>query len=121
MAQSFDRMDQIAQEMHRKLAGLIQAEVRDPRIGLVTLSRIVVSRDLAHATVYITTLSEEAKARLDSVNALNRAAGFLRTRLAKSSTLRGVPRLIFREDVALQASQRVHSLMTKVALQRQES
>ena len=116
MAQSFDRMDQIAEEMHRKLAGLIQAEVRDPRVGIVTLSRIVVSRDLGHATVYVTTLSDDAEKRAESVKGLNRAAGFLRTRLAKSLTLRGVPRLSFRDDVALQTSQRVHMLMTQVAL-----
>ena len=118
MKRSFDRMDQISASMHRKLAELIQTEVRDPRVGLVTISRTSVSRDLANATVFVTMCSDDPEARRASLTALQSAAGFLRTRLSQAATTRIVPRLIFREDRALQASQRVHSLMTQVAQQR---
>jgi len=74
----FNRTRRIAEQLQRELAQLIRDEVKDPRLGLVTVVGAKVSRDLSHARIYVTLLSGDAEARKTSVDILNRSAGMLR-------------------------------------------
>ncbi len=108
----FSRVDRIAELIQRKLAELIQKEVKDPRLqGFVTVAAVKVSKDLSHAKVYFTIFNgDPSKAQV----VLNNAASYLRTVLAKSLTLRVVPQLHFVHDVSLEYGNRLSRLIDEV-------
>jgi len=81
MPREFSRGRRVADLIQRELAILLQREVKDPRIGMITVNEVTVSRDLAYADVYFTVLPDEH--HVESVGILNSAAGFLRSQLAK--------------------------------------
>ena len=99
MAKEYARTQRVADYLQRELAAVIQHQVRDPRVGMVSVTGVDVSRDLGHARIYYTVLgvdsSEDAK---ESTEALNKAAGFLRSQLSKDSSMRSVPQLRFYFD-----------------------
>ena len=99
MAREFQRSDRVSDFLRKELATLLQFELRDPRVGMVSITSVDVSRDLAYARVYCTVLGkEDIEAAEESLAALNKAAGFLRTRLSKGSKMRTVPQLRFLYD-----------------------
>ena len=114
MAKEFHRADRVADAMRRELARLIQHEVRDPRVGMVNVNDVEVSRDLATAKVFVTLVGEDDRNKIDiSMEALNKAAGFLRTQLAKEIQMRSIPRLHFRYDETSVRGQHLSALIDK--------
>lgn len=109
MAREFSRSQRVAAQIQRELAELIQFEVKDPRVGLVTVSAVEVTRDMAHAKIYITMLdSEKAEGALV---ALNHAAGFLRRELGKRMKLRVTPQLVFVYDASVERGANLNALI----------
>jgi ribosome-binding factor A len=99
MAKEYNRTDRVADYLKRELASLLQFEVRDPRVGMVSITDITVSKDLSHARVYCTVLGKEDEEQAkESLQALNKAAGFMRTQLSKDSNMRTVPQMRFYFD-----------------------
>ncbi|EPJ50783.1 MAG: ribosome-binding factor A [Osedax symbiont Rs2] len=117
MAKEYSRTQRIAEQMQRDLAQLIQREVKDPRLGMVTISFIKVARDLGYAEVYFTVMPFGDQKEEDAVKAaaevLKDAAGFLRTELARDMQLRTVPKLRFHYDASIDRGRRLHSLIEK--------
>ncbi|MBA2649420.1 MAG: 30S ribosome-binding factor RbfA [Legionella sp.] len=112
MSNNFKRTDRIAEMIQRKLAQIIPLEVRDPRLtGLVTISAVKVTADLSHAKVYFTVFNDDKVAAL---SVLNSSAGYLRSTLARSVTLRTVPQLHFIYDESIEYGQRLSRLIDKV-------
>ena len=109
MPREFNRSERVAGTLRRELAQLIQLEVKDPEVGFVGLSDVEVSRDLAHAKVFITVFEPEKA--VSSVKALNRAAGYLRRRLGQKMRIRSVPELHFEHDASVETGQRMDSLI----------
>jgi ribosome-binding factor A len=107
----YSRTDRIAELIGRQLAVLVQREIRDPRLGMVTISHVKVTRDLAFATVYVTVMDGSDKDK--SLAALNHAAGYLRRLLADSIKIRTLPALTFVYDEALYRGMRVASIIEK--------
>lgn len=103
MAQEYSRTQRVADQIQRELAALIQREVKDPRVGVATVSAVEVSRDLSHAKVFVTVLNggEDQQEITESVKALNNASGFLRSQLGQRMKLRIVPTLRFHFDDSL--------------------
>ena len=96
MGKEYSRTQRVADYLQRELAGLIQHEVRDPRVGMVSITGVEVSRDLAHAKVFYTLLGcESDEDAAESTEVLNKAAGFLRSQLSRDSSMRTVPQLRF--------------------------
>lgn len=95
--QQHGRATRVADQIHRNLAVLIQRELKDPRLGLITINEVKVSRDLAWADVYFTALGEE-----DPTEVLQHAAGYLRGELARGLGTRVTPRLRFHYDHSLE-------------------
>jgi ribosome-binding factor A len=116
MAKDYSRTQRVGDYLQRELASLIQQEVRDPRVGMVSITGVDVSRDLGHARIYVTELgknsSEEAK---ESVDALNKAAGFLRSQVSRDSNLRTVPQLRFYFDTSVGRGRDLDALIRKAA------
>ena len=113
MAREFSRTERVGDYLQRELAVLIQRELRDPRLGMVSVTAVRVSRDLAHARVYITLLGcDSEKAAQPSVDVLNGAAGFLRSQLSRDATMRSVPRLRFVFDESVGRGRQLEALIS---------
>ncbi len=104
------RTEQVALEVQRHLGDLLLTEVRDPRVGFVTITAVEVSPDLEHARVHVSVLGEESDEKL-SLLALRKAAGFLRTELGKRMRLRTVPQLRFEADPTTKQAIRIGQLL----------
>ena len=98
MKKEFSRTDRIGELVQRELSKLIQQEIKDPRIGIVTITEVRVTKDLAHAKVYTSMLAKSEDEILIAVEVLNKAASFLRGQLAKTVKLRKMPELHFTFD-----------------------
>jgi ribosome-binding factor A len=107
----YSRAERIGDQIQRELAMLIRQEIKDPRLGMVTVAAVRVSSDLGHARVYVTVLDgADADA---SVRILNRAAPFLRHALGRRIVMRAVPELRFVYDKAQEAGVRLASLIER--------
>ncbi|MGR2740691.1 30S ribosome-binding factor RbfA [Billgrantia sp. Q4P2] len=108
----FKRTDRVGDQLQKELAVLIQREVKDPRLGMVTVSGVTVSRDLGYADVYVTLLGEDSPERIkENLKVLKQAAGFLRSQIARRIKLRHVPELRFHYDESVVRGQRLSSLI----------
>ena len=102
MAREFSRQERVADYLQRELSTLIQQELRDPRLGMISVTAVEVSRDLAHAKVYFTRLgSDSAEEAEPAAAVLDGAAGYLRSLLARDARMRTVPRLRFVFDTSV--------------------
>src|SRR5258706_14561978 len=110
------RLRRVADQIQRELSELLRAELKDPRVGMITLTGVEVSPDLAHAKVFFTTLADAES--LKSIEAgLERAAGFLPVQLGKRLSLRVTPAIRFKHDVSVEPgvrpSQRLRVAVTR--------
>lgn len=110
MGKAFLRTGRVAEQIQRELADLIQMEVKDPRVGLVTLTGVEVTQDYAHAKVYFTTMKSAEQAP-KAQSGLEHAAGFLRTQLAHRMKLRIMPQLHFIYDTSVENGVRLSQLI----------
>lgn len=118
MPREFGRVDRVADFLLRELSVLVRSEVRDPRVGNVTITHVKVTRDLAWADVRICCLGgADSEQRSVTVKALARAAGFLRSQLARHSTMRAMPKLRFHYDEGIDESIRMSDLIGRVRAQ----
>lgn len=111
MAQEYPRTRRVGEQIRRELAQLLRAEVRDPRIVMVSITMVNVSRDLAHARVYFTFLGD-ADERGDVTTHLNQLAPMLRRELGRLMRIRTIPKLDFVYDEAVEKGARLYSLIT---------
>ncbi len=116
MAKEYARTQRVADYLQRELAALIQHEVRDPRVGMVSITGVDVSRDLGHARVYYTRMgADSAEEASESTEALNKAAGFLRSQLSRDSNMRMVPQLRFYFDTSVGRGRNLEDLIRRAA------
>jgi ribosome-binding factor A len=118
MPREFSRAARVAEQIQRDLSDLIRRGVKDPRVGMITITAVDVTRDLSHAKVYVTSLAgSESSER--SVQALQHAAGFLRNQLARMLKVRSVPQLQFLYDPSIERGVALsHLIDTAVAADR---
>jgi ribosome-binding factor A len=110
MPREFHRSRRIEEQIHRALVELVRREVRDPRVGAITITAVEVSRDLSHARVFF--LPFDSTRPSDGVlQALTSAAGFLHIQLRKHLKLRQVPELRFQIDETIDKGARLSSLI----------
>ncbi|MFT4519813.1 MAG: ribosome-binding factor A [Halioglobus sp.] len=116
MAKEYTRTQRVADHLQREVAALIQHEVRDPRVGMVSITGVDVSRDLGHAKIFFTRMgsdsTEEAK---EATEVLNKAAGFLRSQLSRDSSMRTVPQLRFYFDSSVGHGRDLEDLIRRAA------
>jgi len=110
MPKDFPRARRIADQIQRELSEIIRMEIKDPRVGMVTITDVEVTRDNEHAKVFFTVLGDPAQQEAAS-RALSHAAGFLRTELAQRLQLRTVPQLRFDYDVSVERGVRLSNLI----------
>lgn len=110
MPRDYPRSRRIADQIQRELSEIIRLELKDPRVGMVTIIDVEVSHDQSHARVFFTSLGD-ADDVADSVKGLQHAAGFLRSELAHRMKLRVVPQLQFKYDESVERGMRLSSLI----------
>jgi ribosome-binding factor A len=115
MAREFKRTDRVAEQLQRELAQIIQLEIKDPRVGMVTVCAVDLSRDLHYATVYVTFLGieETIDATQSAIDVLNEAAGFIRIQIGKRMRMRAVPHVKFLFDESISRGRDLSSLISK--------
>lgn len=112
MPKEFSRAERVAQLIQRKLAHLIQREVKDPRLAsFITVSDVEVSSDLSHAKVYISCLNSSDDEVKQTLEILKKASGYLRTKLGKDLKLRLTPELHFHYDSSITYGNRLSKLI----------
>ncbi|THF67129.1 30S ribosome-binding factor RbfA [Pseudothauera nasutitermitis] len=110
MAKEFSRGQRVAEQIRRELAELIRLEVKDPRVGFISLTEVEVTPDYAHAKVYFTSMHGEEG--LDEILAgLRRASGFLRRELGRRVRIHTTPELHFQYDKSLEQGSRLSRLI----------
>jgi ribosome-binding factor A len=113
------RADRVGHLIQESLAGALTTKVKDPRVGFVTVTGVVVSHDLSYADVRVSVMgTEEDKAA--AVEGLQSARGFLRTHLAHTLTMRTVPELRFQLDRGLEHAARINELLAEVRRETDE-
>jgi ribosome-binding factor A len=107
------RAERVAREVQRELADLVRREVKDPRVGFVTITRVEVSADLREAKAYFMPLGDAAD-RDEVAAGLTAAAPFLQGRLGRQLRLRSTPRLTFAFDRGMENLHRVHDVLREL-------
>ncbi|MCE2593735.1 30S ribosome-binding factor RbfA [Motilimonas cestriensis] len=113
MAKEFSRSQRVAQQIQKEIAGILQRDVKDPRIGMVTVSSVEVSRDLAYASVYVTLFNLENDSVEESMKGLSEASGYVRMLVGKALRLRIVPEIKFVYDNSLVEGLRLSGLVSE--------
>lgn len=112
MPKDYSRTDRVGDAIQRELAQLVRDELRDPRLGMVNLTGVEVSKDLTSARVYVNFIDNKSHDEASqAVAVLNNASGFLRTQLAKVIRLRIVPRMKFYFDGSGERGQHLSALI----------
>jgi ribosome-binding factor A len=110
MKRHSQRAQRVGDQIQRELADLLRLHVKDPRIGMVTLTAVEVSADLSHAKVLFTHLAGKERAD-EAVKALQHTAGYLRTELSHRLKLYSVPQLHFAYDDSIESGLRMSKLI----------
>lgn len=119
MPKEFSRSLRIGDQIQRELAELLEREIQDPRIKMVTISAVTVTSNLANAKVYVTVMGDSEAAR-ESVHALQHAAGFLRRALASRLRARAIPALQFVHDSSVERGIRIGALINAALVADQD-
>lgn len=111
MPKDFPRARRVAEQIQRELSRLVTSELKDPRVRLVTVTEVEVTRDLAHAKVFVSVLGSDDAS--EAVKGLRSAAGHLRRLLSRDMRMRSVPELHFVEDRVLVEGSRLSALINQ--------
>jgi ribosome-binding factor A len=113
MKGSSRRPEQMAETLRQVITDALAREVRDPRVGFVTVTGVLVTNDLSHARVMVSVPGEDGD-KTRAIEGLQSAAGFLRSRAARALTTRTVPELHFELDRGLEHAARINELLNTI-------
>ena len=119
MKGSSRRPEQVAENLRQVVADALAREIRDPRVGFVTLTGVMVTQDLSHAKIRVSVQGDE-DAKQKALEGLRSASGFLRTRVAKALTTRTVPELHFELDRGLEHAARINEVLASLKQEEQD-
>lgn len=113
------RTERVGEMLREEVSALLQRQLKDPRLGFVTITGADVSPDLRHARVYVSVMGT-AEERTRSLEALGHARGFLRRELSKRARMRTVPELTFVDDEAAETGSRIFALLEEARREDEE-
>lgn len=104
------RSNRVAEQMKKELGEIISRKIKDPKVGFVTVTDVAVTGDLQQATVYITSLGN-GRERAETLKALEKAAGFIRTEIGSRIRLRRTPEIMFEFDASIEYGNKIDALL----------
>lgn len=107
------RAGRVGEQIKKELSQLIQSGLKDPRVGFVTVTGVDVTNDLSQAKVYLSVFGDEAQ-QSDSLKAIEKAGGFLRSEIGKAIRLRHTPELIFKVDESVAYGSHIEKLLGEI-------
>jgi ribosome-binding factor A len=107
------RSGRVAEQLKKELSQIIQNELKDPRIGFITVTGVEVTGDLQQAKVYISVLGSEEQ-KEDTLKGLGRATGFIRTEVGRRIRLRHTPEILFKFDQSVEYGSHIEKLLTQI-------
>ena len=113
MPKEYSRSQRVVEQIHRELAEMIRLEVKDPRVGFITISGVEITPDYAHAKVFFTSMTGEAEVP-EILQGLRRAGGFLRRELGRRMRTHTIPELHFHYDRSVEEGARLSRLIDDV-------
>ncbi len=113
------RRDRVGEQIHHEVSDIIQQEIRDPRLGWVTVTRVEMSPDLCVAKIFVSVYGEEEK-QAESIKVLDRASSFIRSELGRRVRLRLTPEVHFKLDHSLEHSQRILDILRETDIPPEE-
>jgi ribosome-binding factor A len=115
MAREFSRTDRVGQQIHKEVASILQHEFkhREPEVGMITVSGVEVSRDLAHAKIFITFYSNSPEKIDEDFERLKESRSFVRGLLGRRIRMRNVPAVHFFKDSSIEEGARISALVNK--------
>lgn len=115
MAREFSRTDRVGQQIHKEVASILQHEFkhREPQVGMITVSGVEVSRDLAHAKIFITFYSNSPEKVNDDFERLQESKSFVRGLLGRRMRMRNVPAVHFFKDSSIEEGARISALVNE--------
>lgn len=108
----------VADQIQRDLAEIIAFELKDPRVGMITITEVQVTPDYNHAKVYFTTLADSQEAIDNALVGLRKAAGFLRGQLGRRLTIHAIPELHFHHDASTMRGMELSKLIDEANANR---
>lgn len=112
------RVGRVGEEIKKEICQMLQMELKDPRIGFVTVTDVEVTRDLSLARVYLSILGSEEE-RKETLRSLERAKGFIRSELGRRIRLRHTPEIEFRYDKSIEYSCRIAHLLHEISREKE--
>lgn len=110
MPKDSSRSRRVAEQIQRELADLIQLDLKDPRVGMITLTGVDVTSDYSHAKIYFSLLGDQERLK-QALEGLNSASGYLRSQVARRMKLRIMPVLHFVHDPSIEEGMRIDTLI----------
>jgi len=107
------RVGRVGEQIKKELSQMLQTEIKDPRIGFVTITGVEVTNDLSIAKVYLSVMGDEQE-KEETLQALAKATGFIRSELGRRIRLRKTPELIFQIDRSIEYGSRIEELIAKL-------
>jgi len=107
------RQERVAEQMKKEISDIIRADVKDPRIGFATITHVEVAGDLQHAKVFVSVLGSQQE-KQDTMDALVRAAGFIRGEASRRLRLRVAPELVFKLDESGEYSAHIETVLRRL-------
>ncbi|MDF2668064.1 MAG: ribosome-binding factor [Paenibacillus sp.] len=107
------RVGRVGEQIKKELSVILQAELKDPRVGFITVTGVDVTNDLSQAKVFLSVLGTDQQ-KEDTLKAIDKATGFIRSELGKRIRLRKTPDLLFQFDSSVEYGSRIDRLLTQL-------
>lgn len=107
------RVGRVGEQIKKELSQIIQSELKDPRIGFITVTGVEVTNDLSQARIFLSVLGTDEQ-KEETLKALGRGSGFIRSELGKRIRLRKIPDLFFRFDASIDYGSHIQNLLNQI-------
>ena len=107
------RQEKVQELLKTEISDIIRREIKDPRVGFVTITDAEVTKDMRHAKVFISVLGDESQ-KAETLAVLQRAAGYIRSEFSRRAAMKTVPDIVFKMDVAVEHGHRIFELLQQV-------
>jgi len=116
---SIQRPERVQEALRQEISKIVQNDIKDPRLGFLTITGVEITRDLRYARVFFSVLGEDKKKHL-ALKALNHAKGYIKGLVGDRIKLRFMPEIEFRIDESLERTRHLYDLMDKLKKERKD-